>query len=331
MINRTQEEIMMNWGVDNTDTPLVSVKCMTFNHENYIAQALDGFLMQKTTFPFEVLVHDDASTDKTANIIREYEAKFPKIVKGIYETENQYSNPEKFSHHKKIDAAIKGKYIAFCEGDDYWIDENKLQMQIEFLESNPEYGMCYTKAKQFVQSKKKYLKKIGNKSKGFRDLLIHDSVVPTLTTCFRTDLFKEYFVEICPQKQNWLMGDYPMWLFFSKKSKIFFLNKTSAVYRILTNSASHSSDKEKIKAFYKSLYNVKQYFCEKYNYEIFPDYFSLLLECKIQLNISYNKDYAKKMRLCLRKMHYFSIINVFYYLVSYSKFSWSFLKLLLRH
>ena len=74
MIQKTQEEIMRNWGTDNSDTPLVSVRCSTYNHEPYIAQALDGFLMQKTNFPFEVIVHDDASTDKTADIIRDYEA-----------------------------------------------------------------------------------------------------------------------------------------------------------------------------------------------------------------------------------------------------------------
>ena len=91
MINLSQEQIMQSWDADNSDTSLVSVSCFTYNYEPYIAQALDGFLMQKTTFPFEVLVHDDASTDKTAEIICECEARFPKIIKPIYETENQYS------------------------------------------------------------------------------------------------------------------------------------------------------------------------------------------------------------------------------------------------
>ena len=91
MTTITQSQIMQNWDVDNTDTPLVSVRCITYNHESYITQSLDGFLMQKTNFPFEVIIHDDASTDKTADIIREYEVKYPKIIKPIYETENQYS------------------------------------------------------------------------------------------------------------------------------------------------------------------------------------------------------------------------------------------------
>lgn len=146
MIDRTEEEIMREWGVDNPDNPLVSVRCITYNHEPYIAQALDGFLMQKTNFPFEVIVHDDASTDRTADIVREYEKKYPKIIKAIYQTENQYSKWDG-SIGRIMNAACKGKYIALCEGDDYWIDENKLQMQVDFLEKNPEYTMCFHSAK----------------------------------------------------------------------------------------------------------------------------------------------------------------------------------------
>ena len=127
MINITQEQIMRNWGVDNSDKPLVSIKCMTYNHEKYISRTLDGFLIQKTTFPFEILVHDDASTDKTTYILHEYEKKFPKIIKVIYEEINQYQFG---MHHKKINEAIKGKYLAVCEGDDYWINKNKLQVQV---------------------------------------------------------------------------------------------------------------------------------------------------------------------------------------------------------
>lgn len=141
MINITQEEIMKNWQGD-INQPLVSVRCITYNHENYIAQALDGFLMQKTNFPFEVIVHDDASPDRTADIVREYEKKYPAIIKAIYQTENQYSKRDG-TIARILNEACKGKYIAFCEGDDYWIDENKLQMQVDFLENNPEYSAYY--------------------------------------------------------------------------------------------------------------------------------------------------------------------------------------------
>ena len=143
MIEITQEQIMQNW---NGEIPLVSISCITYNHEPYIVQALNGFLMQKTSFPFEVLVHDDASTDRTADIIREYEKKFPKIIKPIYQKENQYSKGFTAVTATWNFPRAQGKYIALCEGDDYWIDENKLQIQVDFLERNPEYTMCFHNA-----------------------------------------------------------------------------------------------------------------------------------------------------------------------------------------
>ena len=130
MIEITQEQIMQNW---NGEIPLVSISCITYNHEPYIVQALNGFLMQKTTFPFEVLIHDDASTDGTTEIIKGYAQKYPEIIKPLYEEENQWIKGRRGSAEFNFPRA-RGKYIAFCEGDDYWIDENKLQMQVDFLE-----------------------------------------------------------------------------------------------------------------------------------------------------------------------------------------------------
>lgn len=118
--------------------PLVSICVITYNHEKYIRQCLDGIFMQIVDFPFEVLVHDDASPDRTADIIREYEAKYPGILKPIYQTENQYS--QKILVNRFNTERARGKYIAFCEGDDYWTDSNKLQMQVDFLEQHPEYA-----------------------------------------------------------------------------------------------------------------------------------------------------------------------------------------------
>lgn len=125
----------------NNKTPLLSICCLAYNHAPYIRQCLDGFMMQKTDFAFEVLIHDDASTDGTADIIREYEAKYPDIIKPIYQTENQYSKGIKISGTYQFPRA-KGKYIAMCEGDDYWIDPLKLQKQVDFLEANEDYSLC---------------------------------------------------------------------------------------------------------------------------------------------------------------------------------------------
>lgn len=118
--------------------PLVSIICNTYNHENYIRDAIEGFLMQETDFPFEIIIHDDASTDKTADIVREYEKKYPDLIKPIYQTENQYSKGCKINSTFNFPRA-KGKYIAFCEGDDFWVDPKKLSIQVNFLENNPDY------------------------------------------------------------------------------------------------------------------------------------------------------------------------------------------------
>ncbi len=119
---------------------LVSVICATYNHEKYIRQAIEGFVAQKTTFPFEIVIHDDASTDATAEIIREYEAKYPELIRPIYQKENLHSR--KISRAPYLEAVVRGKYIALCEGDDYWTDPLKLEKQVRHMEENPACALC---------------------------------------------------------------------------------------------------------------------------------------------------------------------------------------------
>ena len=127
----------------NNNELMVTIRCMTYNHEPYIRQCLEGFVMQKTNFRFEAIVHDDASTDGTAAIIREYAEKYPDIIKPIYETENQYSKHDG-SLKRIMNCVTHGKYIALCEGDDYWIDSLKLQKQIDYMEQHSECSLCGT-------------------------------------------------------------------------------------------------------------------------------------------------------------------------------------------
>jgi len=124
---------------------MVSIHCLAYNHEKYISDALDSFIMQKTSFAFEVLIHDDASTDGTAEIIREYEKKYPDIIKPIYQTENQYSKHVSIFRTYQL-PRMKGKYYAVCEGDDYWTDPYKLQKQYDAMENHPEVDICSHKA-----------------------------------------------------------------------------------------------------------------------------------------------------------------------------------------
>lgn len=145
MYQITEKEIIRNW--DFARGILVSIDCSTYNHEQYISQALNGFLKQKTNFHFEIIVHDDASTDNTAKIIKKYQSQFPYLFRCIYQSENQYSKNEKNIWGDITFPLARGKYIALCEGDDYWTDPFKLQKQVDFLENNKDYSICFHRYK----------------------------------------------------------------------------------------------------------------------------------------------------------------------------------------
>lgn len=240
MINRTQEEIIQSWGELGDTHPLVSIKCMTYNHENYIAQAIDGFLMQRTTFPVEILIHDDASTDKTASIVHEYEIKYPKIIKVIYEKENQYKIKK---HHEKINALIKGKYIAICEGDDYWTDSNKLQMQVDFLESHPDYSMCFHGAEVKYDDDlytHAEFKSVENKDYSAEEL-IKQWLVPTMSIVMRRECI-DY-----PIKSLSAIVYRDVFTIFSclAMGKVYGFSKIMSVYRVNSNSVTHNPKYER--------------------------------------------------------------------------------------
>lgn len=136
---KSENDIIASWKGDKSKI-LVSIICHTYNHIDYLSDALNSFLMQKTDFPFEIILHDDASTDGTTNIVREYAEKYPNIILPIIQPENQWSKgimPSNFTFNK-----ARGKYIAFCEGDDYWTDENKISIQADFLKKNPHISVC---------------------------------------------------------------------------------------------------------------------------------------------------------------------------------------------
>lgn len=238
MIEITQEKVMQNW---NGEIPLVSVCCITYNHEPYIAQSLDGFLMQKTSFPFEVLIHDDASTDRTADIIREYEKKFPKIIKPIYQKENQYSKGNRAILASFVYPRAKGKYIALCEGDDYWIDENKLQMQVDFLENNPEYTMCFHDAvvvNELENEVDSFSYHVIEKDYSATELF-ENWVVPTASMLFK----KEILCYKLADRENFIAGDIVLVEQACVYGKVHGFKKKMSVYRIQENGLTWSKER----------------------------------------------------------------------------------------
>lgn len=199
MRQRTEQEIKKNWQED-TATPIVSICCTTYNHEPYIAEAIEGFLMQETTFPFEILIRDDCSTDRTASIVKEYADKYPTLINPIYEKENTFSKGVRpMTQLYKI---ANGKYIALCEGDDYWTDPLKLQKQVTLLKKYPEAMMsiAYTDLYNDDNGKMKFIRTFSGNDKelqGFDD--INSNYFHTSTYLVKTERLKkivdECFIE----------------------------------------------------------------------------------------------------------------------------------------
>lgn len=138
----TEASVVASWHAGR-DTPLVSICCTTFNHRDYILDAINGFLKQRTSFPFEIIVHDDASTDGTTGILEEVEANYPRLIRLVIQSENQWSQGCRLLANHAFSSA-QGKYIALCDGDDFWEDPRKLQLQVDFLEANPSFVLCFT-------------------------------------------------------------------------------------------------------------------------------------------------------------------------------------------
>lgn len=170
-----------------TIKPLVAIRCITYNHEPYLRDALEGFVMQKTDFPFVAIVHDDASTDKTADIIKEYAERYPDIILPIYEEENQYAK-NITSLRNIMDAAINAtgaEYMALCEGDDYWIDPLKLQKQILFLSNHPDYSITFHNTKVLNLSKGKFIHRKLVTREYLSDEVFLDWIIPTASIVIR--------------------------------------------------------------------------------------------------------------------------------------------------
>lgn len=227
--------------------PLVSINCITYNHEKYIRQALDSFLMQKTNFKYEILIHDDASTDNTAEIIREYCKKYPNVIKPILQKENQQSKGIKKISYKFNHLRAQGKYIAICEGDDYWIDPYKLQKQIDYLESNPECGMCFHAA-NIVNSDNKIKKNIRpftmNKVCSTEDIIIGGGgLCPTQSIVYRKQVFDDapQFYFDAP------VGDYPLQIITASKQYSYYIDDVMSSYRKVVKSGTSWSSTNKSK------------------------------------------------------------------------------------
>lgn len=225
-----------------TQTPLVAIKCITYNQAPYIRQCLDGFIMQRTDFPFVAIVHDDCSTDGTDDIVREYAQRYPDIIKPIFETENQYSKKDGSLGRIMTKACNEtgAKYIAMCEGDDYWTDPLKLQKQVDFLEKNPDCSLCYHACENKFEGQNVVIKtpfgETVKESYTFEDLYhypFHTATSVYRSTILNSELYKKVVSLGCP------FGDTVLFLCCSQFGSLRGFNEKMSVYRRLDLGVSN--------------------------------------------------------------------------------------------
>ncbi len=293
------------------NTPLVTICCITYNHAAYIRECLNGFLMQETNFKFEVVIHDDASTDETQGIIKEYCEKYPNVFSPIFQHVNQYSRGIKSIIQTFCVPQFRGKYVAMCEGDDYWIDPYKLQKQVDIMENNPNCSLVISNGislneitkKQYIINPMGDIKKSGFISPNL--VLLERRLIPTASMFYRKDQSKmPDFFRNCP------VGDRPLRLWLLSNGDIYYFANPMIMYREQSNGSFGQRVCSSVKyakeiydgmiAFYNNYNEFTKY---KYNKEIqylkSQDEYNFYIRTK-QIKESMNTMYFKNLPLTIK-------------------------------
>jgi glycosyltransferase involved in cell wall biosynthesis len=290
-----------------TQVPLLSICCITYNHEKYISQAVEGFLMQECNFDFEIVIGEDCSTDRTREILLEYKRKFPNKIRLVFPEQNLGPAGNFINTFDKC----KGKYVAFCEGDDFWIDVNKLQFQVDFLEENPEFSTCFHTVYELKNGEKTLSEVEYSKNDGV--YTIYDfalrSFIFTLSIVFRNNLKGEFPIWF----KDCALPDFGLHMLNGRFGKFKGFNKPMAVYRIHeTGIFSMRSHEYKVAAIEKTIEVLNPHFDEEIRdifrlqkqnlYEHLIRYYYLDKECdkaETYLNkaIENNPEFAQKAAL----------------------------------
>lgn len=236
---------------------MISVLVCTYNQEKYLAQALDGILMQKCDEAYEILIGDDCSTDETGKIADDYHTRYPDVIRVVRPNKNGGAS----QNMVRLINVARGEYLSICDGDDYWLRDDVLQRQVDIFRSSPKVGMICAKAKCYIQELGKYIGTLGYA--GAEDLMTmlrdnRDVAAPTIA--FRKELMLQ-----CVKESDWYIAqnffyDSIMAYWFAYNSKIKFIDEELAAYRVLQNSACHTVDNKKKRLFTKRYFMVKWYF-----------------------------------------------------------------------
>lgn len=223
----------------------VTIVCSTYNHCKYIRDCLDSLINQDTTFKYKVLIHDDASTDGTAEIVREYCRTYPSLLEAIIEKENLFSKG--ITLRNIIAPYISGRYVALCEGDDFWTSSTKLQIQFDFMNVHPDYSMCLHEAVEFDDREKRFT--------GMRcmaqedcDVSLGDILLKWPTSCATNSMMRRKELYVLPDVfSNWGVGDYPSAIYAALCGKVRYISKNLSAYRINTVGSWTSRHKSREK------------------------------------------------------------------------------------
>ena len=284
---------------------MVSVICLTYNHKKYIKKTLDSIIEQKTNFIYEILVHDDASNDGTTDIIKSYMEKYPNLIHLFLQAENQFSKKNYRASYDLVYPNARGKYIAVCEGDDYWIDKCKLQKQFNFLESHLQYGFVAHPAFKIDKQGLPLNEILGPVDLFDRDItLSKDAVIhyPTASMFYRRELKTKvpywYY-------KNGEAGDYVSQLVLLEKAPGYYMHDIMSVYRTMTPGSSNErmqnmSKEEKIK-YYKERMEILKIVDKETGY-IHSKEFRLFYMDFERAIILCEKKFIRRIKLCFKYM-----------------------------
>lgn len=297
MYQRTEQEIMQNWKGD-TNTPLVSICTITYNHEKYIAEALDSFLMQETDFPFEIIVDEDCSLDSTAEIIKEYLKKFPSIIKAKLREINIGGDKNFIENVQRS----KGKYIALCEGDDYWTDKRKLQYQIEKMKEFDSCQISFHPAK-IINDQTITDKVISRHSRYDKIYDIRTVIKENGGFCPTASIIvkKEVMDNFLTYHRDRPVGDYFLQVLGSEKGGALYIDKTMSIYRVHQGGAwtfmeiNFSARKKFVFEMISALEDMDLFFNFQYSEEI------KFMKSEIFLSILRQKKFSMYDRMNLYK------------------------------
>lgn len=270
--------------------PLVSVHCITYNHAPFIVQAIEGILGQKTNFSFELVIGEDCSTDGTREIVFEHQKKYPDIIRVITSTRNVGAK----DNFLRTLISCQGKYIAFCDGDDYWQSFDKLQKQVDYFEHHPECGLVYSshdvyhvKSKKRIKDFMRHRKRKIPENPTISDIVEGRGVPLTCTVMLRRTLCEQIIESdaYLHQSGHFLMGDTQIWAEMAIKARLYYIPESLATHNITEESATRSKDVKKAIRFSISNAELFLYLCNKYNLpQRLKDKYELCFtECSLRL------------------------------------------------